>query len=176
MTTMEALESLCKNDETSNDTSECIERTTYNFSDIIKNAVSSGKSLGLRSQWDENIFNFYYGKMFTLRDAFQLGINYSESFNLTLQEKKAYYIWIHDPNYFLSTTNPDVVPHVLVSNVHAQIVWIFLRPVYHHKISRLDARCEDSADYSFTKCVRTSIGQKIGCRMAWDSWSSRYEG
>ena len=28
--------------------------------------------------------------------------------------------------------------------------------------------------YSFTACVKNSISRMIGCRLEWDSWSSRY--
>ena len=34
-------------------------------------------------------------------------------------------------------------------------------------------RCESSESYSFTACIKNSISRMIGCRLEWDSWSSR---
>ena len=40
-------------------------------------------------------------------------------------------------------------------------------------MSKLEQPCESSESYSFTSCIKNSISRKIGCRMEWDSWSSK---
>ena len=37
----------------------------------------------------------------------------------------------------------------------------------------LEQPCESSESYSFTACIKTSLSRNIGCRLNWDSWSSR---
>ena len=40
-------------------------------------------------------------------------------------------------------------------------------------MSKPEQPCESSESYSFTACVKNSISRRIGCRLEWDSWSSR---
>ena len=50
---------------------------------------------------------------------------------------------------------------------------ILLKTTYHHMMDKPKQPCEISESHSFTACIKNSISRKIGCRLEWDSWSSR---
>ena len=144
-----------------------------------------------------------YGKQFHLNDSFVLSYNYKKSvkyilhphlvfpyfpiFSITLISNRSYVFWVHDPDYFLPSINPDIFPHAGIRiNNKPQIIWIYLRPVYYERLSKIgemkhyhglgitvfsDAPCESSADYSFTACLRNSVSRMVGCRLPWDQWT-----
>lgn len=38
-------------------------------------------------------------------------------------------------------------------------------------LNRAERPCEERTDYSFTRCLRSSITTRLGCRFSWDVWS-----
>ena len=97
--------------------------------------------------------------------------------------------WVHDPDFFLPSINPDIFPHtgIRIEN-KPKVIWIYLRPVYYERLSKFggmnnyqglclsltifsDAPCVSSADYSFTACLRNSLSRLVGCRLPWDQWT-----
>ena len=54
------------------------------------------------------------GKVFTLNNSLTLGTHPAAAFNLSLAPEYLYSGFLHDPEYFLLSNNPVVVPKVLV--------------------------------------------------------------
>ena len=47
----------------------------------------------------------------------------------------------------------------------------FLETVQHVKMNLPASPCQESASYSFTRCVRNAISRTVGCRTERDYWS-----
>ena len=46
-------------------------------------------------------------------------------------------IWVHDPDYFLPSINPDIIPQTGIRiEAKPKIIWIYLRPVYYERLSK----------------------------------------
>ena len=96
----------------------------------------------------------------------------------TLNKSIIYQIHIHDPNFFMLTTNPITVPKIEIrrgirSRGNREFYeMLYIRATRHVKMNRADAPCGDSAGYSFVRCLKNSISQKAGCRLEGDRVSS----
>ena len=53
------------------------------------------------------------GKVFTLNNSLTLGTHPAAAFNLSLDPQYVYSGFLHDPEYFLLSNNPVVVPKVM---------------------------------------------------------------
>ena len=57
-------------------------------------------------------------------------------FSVSLISGRSYVFWVHDPDFFLSTINPDTIPQTIIRIGDKPIVlWIYLRPVYYERLS-----------------------------------------
>ena len=167
------LEAFCNKSKNFNESMHCIKDKTYKLSDVFEKLESTHDNLNVPSFWTENIFSFVYGTVFNSAKPYRIGADWSRNISISLNNSLDYCIWIHDPQYFLTTFNPDTIPHVIIKLKQNQSTWLYLKPVYHHLMNKPDHPCESSEAYSFTACVRNSISRKIGCRLVWDTWSSR---
>ena len=52
---------------------------------------------------------------------------------------------------------------------NSQYIWI--KATYQNLMDKEDKRCNSLATYSFTKCIRQFVSDRVGCRSAWDPWS-----
>ena len=58
-------------------------------------------------------------------------------FRLYLNPNQTFFFWIHDPNIFIQSINPDVIPHLKVLVEPGQKnYYLYIRPVYHSNINR----------------------------------------
>ena len=97
----------------------------------------------------------------------------STKFALSFKKSQNYSIFIHDSNYFMFTHNPDTVPRIRLTMDPSMDQLVYIKPIYHQMINKPEHRCESSESYSFTACIKNSISRMVGCRLEWDSWSSR---
>ena len=58
-------------------------------------------------------------------------------FSFTLLSNRSYVIWLHDPDFFLPSINPDIIPqtHIRIED-KPKIIWVYLRPVYYETLSK----------------------------------------
>ena len=142
---------------------ECIENETYNLTETVPRAISNdGTDISNSSFWINDISLTYLGKCHTLNNSVSLGSSY---WNFVLDASLNYFVAIHDPNFFMVTSNPATVPLVtllLRPNQGTQLIYIEL--IQHINMDRTDQQCEDGEDYSFTACVKNSVSRKVGCR------------
>ena len=71
----------------------------------------------------------------------------------------------------IKSLNPDAIPQIQLRLYIFERVVLYVRPVYHHMMDKLEQPCESSESYSFTACIKNSISRKIGCRLEWGTWS-----
>ena len=58
-------------------------------------------------------------------------------FSFTLLSNRSYVIWVHDPDFFLPSINPDLIPqtHIRIED-KPTVIWVYLRPVYYETLSK----------------------------------------
>ena len=156
-----------------NQTVACIDRQTFNLSEVLEEAHSadeSGKNISSSKFWSEDFSNFDIGKTFTLNNSFEVGKD-SKSLEISLNKSHNYTILFHDPHYFMHTSNPDTVPKVSITLEDSTGMLVYLRATYHVMLDKAGHHCERSVGYSFTACIKTSVSGMAGCRLPWDRWT-----
>ena len=169
----EIIETVCNKSGDINDTLACIENKTFKFSEVFENVSNGVIELNKPELWNTDIFYFWYGAAFTLNSSYRLGTSHSNSLRINLNPNNVYYLWIHDPHFFIQSSNPDTIPQVQINLGSIENLYIIVRPIYHHKMDKPGQPCESSESYSFTACTKNSVSRKIGCRLEWDSWTSQ---
>jgi hypothetical protein len=93
-----------------NETLGCINDKTYDVADIVEKAHSRDHKSNDPLFWKKNISHFMFGKLQTLSRGYNLGTDWFNSLNLTLNNTHKYFVWIHDTKFFLASMNSDVIP------------------------------------------------------------------
>ena len=93
-------------------------------------------------------------------------------FKIYLKPGQNYSLFIHDPNFYVSSLNPETIPGIFLNIDDKKSQIIYLKTTYHHLMDKTNQPCESSESYMFTACIKNSISRTIGCRLEWDSWSS----
>ena len=94
------------------------------------------------------------------------------AFIMNFEPSFSYYPFIHDPNMFVNSANPESMPRILIpmSANYGQKMF-YIKAILHVKMNLQRSPCEEVTSYSLTSCLRNKISQKIGCRPEWDRWS-----
>ena len=84
-----------------------------------------------------------------------------------------YSVFIHDPDFYFPSINPEAFPRVLftIDDSQSQLIWI--KVTYKTLMDKDNQHCNSAQSYSFTKCIRESVSSAVGCRMPWDPWSQQ---
>ena len=139
----------------------CVNNATFNLSEVLEEAASGGEfgqNITHLKFWSEDLSNFEIGKTFTLNNSFQIGKD-SNPLKIILKRNQNYTILIHDPHYFLHTSNPDTIPKVQISMTDSSSRQVYLRATYHKMLDKITHHCETSLSYSFTACVKNSMSK-----------------
>ena len=108
------VKTFCNKSENINDTLKCINDKTFNLSEVVMNTQIGHVNLTGQDLWRQDISLFYYGKSFTLIRPYEIGTNWYHSLNISFNKTQEYVVWIHDPHFFLTSTNPLTIPHILL--------------------------------------------------------------
>ena len=119
---------LCSSDNTAEAITDCIEKHTYNLSEIVTGVDLGGRWNKVEDvNWKEDFAHSYAGRTYTLELSLKLRVvgwqeedqsdiaHYKTAGNILkigLQENLSYELFIHDPKYFYVTTNVDTGPLV----------------------------------------------------------------
>ena len=114
------------------------------------------------SFWISDVSFSTYGKCHTLNNSVSLS---SSNLYLLLNASLNYVADFHDPNFFMHTANPVIIPGVSLELKPSQgFVLNYIELIKHSNMDRAQQPCEDREDYSFTACVKNSVSSKAGCR------------
>ena len=119
----------------------------------------------------DDISAFFAGKAYSIKVNFEEGDGYF--FNIYLNPGQNYSVFIHDPNFYVFSSNPEVFPKIVLHIDDNQSQFIYLKTTYQNMMNKPKQPCEPSISYSFTSCIKNSISRKIGCRLECDIWSSK---
>ena len=96
-------------------------------------------------------------------------------FRLSINSSLASYVGLFDPEFYVMTINPKVIPRIsLTLNKNCGKKLIYIDVVEHQKMNDKKYPCKESNDYSFTNCIKTRTMEKVGCRLKWEK-SSGYD-
>ena len=161
----------CTDEMTGDDLMNCIDDHTFSLIEAIVSARASNMINILNdSAWDASIGYIMFGKCYTLQlTAGSIGFSVESSLELEFNSSLDYFVFIGDPNFFVITSNPRTIPRILFSlNKDYGKKLVYIDVIQHIKLNRKDNPCQESLEYSFTKCMKTNTATKIGCRQKWD--------
>lgn len=128
----------------------CLRNISYNIWGVIKEESHNGT-------WISELNDPIPGTYFTKRSFFNMSSKYHESYRLIMNKNLAdISIVLHDPNYFISTSNPTTIPRLLLQG---QLDEPFVRRVYI-KVTKVEKMnmplnpCNVDPTYVYTKCVK----------------------
>ena len=169
------LENVCNTSEDFMHVVKCINEKTFKLTDIVENATSGDKTkkdIKDSKFWTEGLNVFQAGKSFSLNNSYRISAD-SPYLEIHLKKNQTHFVFIHDPDYFLHTANPDAMPHILLGMDDRKSSFVYMRAIYQRIMDKPGQRCESSESYIFTACITNSISRMIGCRLEWDDWSSQ---
>ena len=162
----------------------CLKNDTIERGEFLKSVTlglpnRNSSSLGNNSSvWSEDVTSTYMGRQFTLKTFMTLSpTDGGGKLTFKLDNSFDYIIWLHDENFFIPNLNPSGPPNKRwkVNRKNSS------NPGLYHRITltkqkklNLDRQpCEEDPSYSFSKCTKEKLSQKIGCRLPWDKWSKQ---
>ena len=145
---------------------ECINNKTYILPELVPAALENiigtplYRNILNSSFWINDISYALLGNCHTLNNSVSLS---SSNWMISLIENMNYAIYVHDPNFFMLSENPAVIPDILLTMNMTGYPTIYIEVVQHIKIDRLQQPCENKENYSFTSCVTNSVSRKVCC-------------
>ena len=155
--------------------SDCIEEKTYNLSEILESAHQgiSFSPKPIDAVWKEEFTHNYPGRQYTLKIPGRLRIGTYQLYDiirLKFQPNLAYRLFVHDPNYFYISKNPETAPPSVDKLVDPDKL-----PYYYRlgltEVEELNVPndpCNDDTDYNFNACVKETFLKTTGCKTKWD--------
>lgn len=161
---------------------DCIDEKTFDFKDILKKAWKKSESLMDSKRWISDFTDTSKGKCFTFNSNELLTkedgiiLKFEDIFN---------FVFIHDPQYYVISSNPMAMPMIVTTLGNTtQAPILRLKVTKHFKLNLPSQPCEEDTSYNFQvfsgitgfllvqACLKRSLSAKTGCRLKWDTWSS----
>ena len=145
----------------------CIDANSKNWSQVLKGVVlgfGRKKSLNLTKDLVRENFSQLFGKYFTLNMTFKIGPDdLKDQMYVLLDPQLVYRIHIHDPDFFIYTSNLAAIPMILKSfdtrTVKSHFYQLDLTEM--NELDQHNDPCNSSPDYNFQKCIKESVSSKV---------------
>jgi len=169
------LEDFCNLTDDYDQIARCIKNETFRHDEIIAK-YSNGDyenqtDISKTTVWTEGLTTLFAGKSYSVKTIYKE--DEDNWFYIHLKTGQNYTILIHDPDFYLFTVNPDTIPKISLTMEDGKSQGIYIKAVYHKKMDKPNHSCVSAASYSFTGCVADFVAKKVGCRLEFDSISSR---
>ena len=183
----------CKHAKTTETLVGCIERETYNFSEISSGVIlglgaPKGHSFAQKSDdiakdqnWIEDYTHTYFGRIYTLEHSLKLkSSSYMKEDSIRIdlkpdEEKSEFHyydLFFHDPKYFYLNMNPEPGFPRVHRKVYPEMLPYYY-PIALTEIVELpglpEDPCIEDPDYNFKDCIKDHILGRVGCRTKWDN-------
>ena len=180
----------CKKAKTIDTLVACIERNTYNLSEIssgmkmgvgaITGKIFANKSEVKDQNWIEDYTHTYFGRIYTLDHSVQLkSTSYlkGDSIRIDLrnqsdEEHYRYELYFHDPKYFYLNLNSEPGFPRVRKEVYPELLPYYY-PIALTEVVELpympNDPCNEDPDYNFKECIKEYKIKKVGCRTKWDN-------
>ena len=152
----------------------CIDDETYTFDEVILLTKIDNDVGKFKGNFTTDISYAQAGKCFTLKTSRKLGSNFG-SLVVSLNKNLAYYIFVHDPEFFFFTSNPRAYPGFFMilrgDEQGEKVHFSSIEVIKHSNLHRPDSICEESLNYSLSDCIKMSISSDVGCKLPWNEFS-----
>ena len=152
---------------------DCILSATYNVDEVFFKNLSKYESSIVNGSFTSDITLAEEGQCHTFINANPIN---SAAANLILPPMNAsldHRIFIHDPDFFLLSTNPRAVPGFRLflpmdeeTKLNQMLVQSF-ETIEHRKLNLARSPCIEDFNYSFSNCIRRAVVKKVGCILPW---------
>ena len=160
---------------------DCVEHKTFGIDEVIVEATQGYLSNIVRNLpvsdsqlWTSDMTMAMLGRCYTLNYDQLLEVDQeTESIIINLVPQN-YYVYLHDPDFFLFTINPLAMPTTevdlqsAVQMMNAPSLGLILEMVQVENLDRPGAPCNPSHDYKFTTCVKQSLAKIVNCTLPWN--------
>ena len=113
--TERVFETICGSESNAEEASKCVEKNTFNFSEMIVNVHDTDKNSIDQTNW--HLYqNLFFGKCFVLNSSVaQPGSDWHHPLSIQYPNTKdiLQYTLVHDPNFFILGPNPETIPRLL---------------------------------------------------------------
>ena len=155
--------------------SNCVREKTFAIGEVVLSATQGYQSHSLNNLsvsdpqlWTSDMTMAMAGRCYTLHYDQLLKVDQeTESIIIDLVPAN-YYVYLHDPDFFLFTINPLTMPTITLNlnlqEMKASYLGISLELVQREKLNQ----CNPSPDYKFTPCVKQSLAKIVNCSLPWN--------
>ena len=171
----------CKDASGANDFRNCVSNKTLDIDEVIVSATQGWNGtedvimleLSDPNLWSSDMTVTTGGRCYTLKYDQQFKVDpQTDSIVIDLVVGD-YYIFLHNPDFFLTTMNPLALPlNFFTFNrqefTNTSFLGLTLEVVQRHNLNREEARCNPSQDYNFTACVKKGLARVVNCTLPWN--------
>ena len=103
---------------------DCVNKNTFNLTEMVVAAINSEHESLEESDWQEDISTLSAGKCYTLQaSSVDIGTSLGQSLTIiyTNQSQLIPATMIHDPDFFIFSTNPLAMPRIMT--IHDKKLW-----------------------------------------------------
>ena len=121
--------------------------------------------------WSSDLTMAMFGRCYTLNYGQLLKVDQETDSIMINLVPANYYVYLHDPDFFLVTINALTMPtqFLTVSELNiGSYLGLALERVEMVKLNRLEAPCNPSPGYKFTLCVKQSLAKIVNCSLPWN--------
>ena len=153
--------------------SNCVSDKTFAIGEVIVSATQGYQSnlvsnLSDPQLWTSDMTMAMVGRCYTLHYDQLLKVDQETEAIIIDLVPANYYVFLHDPDFFLFTINPLTMPtttvNLNVQEMKKSYLGISLELVRREKLTQ----CNPSPDYKFTNCVKQSLAKIVNCSLPWN--------
>ena len=164
----------CASANNTADFERCIEEGTFGLNDTVIDASVAGKDVTGPEFWTSDVSLSLLGRCYTLDLDVKLGVSILTSIILYLNPNLTYQIYFHQPDMYFSSSNPVVMAEASVRRILSfedignQFLGFTLELVRRERLNRAENPCNPDIGYKFSRCIKQSVSDAIGCKLPWD--------
>ena len=168
----------CEDANGANDFSNCVANKTFDIDEVIISARQGWNGTNWLELSDPNLWSSDMtittgGRCYTLKYDQQFKVDPQTDSILIDLVVGDYVIFLHNPDFFLTTMNPLALPlNFFTFNrqefTNTSFLGLTLEVVQRHNLNREEARCNPSQDYNFTACVKKGLARVVNCTLPWN--------
>ena len=171
----------CKDANGANDFSNCVANKTFSIDEVIISARQGWnptEDVGMLELSDSNIWT---SDMTITTGGWCYTLKYDQHFKVDPRTDSIvidlvvgdYYIFLHNPSFFLVTLNPLTLPLKFITFnrqefTNTSFLALTLDVVHRQNLNREEVPCNPSPDFNFTTCVKKGLARLVNCTLPWN--------
>jgi hypothetical protein len=153
----------------------CIERNTFNFTEVVSLA-----KMGYRNPMIDLVKDFWFADLTWTRGGMCYTLDYNKTMTNNLTDMMMIYskdpnvsqtIYMHNSDFVVLSTNPGSMSMTSTKIQDKDYNYYRIAVVQHVLLNDPRDPCEETTSYSWRVCIKNSLSSTVGCRLPWDRWS-----